>query len=221
MLTSIIIYGIRWVDAKGCQLVEILYNPIVVWVQAIVANIKLRLTKQWIIQKETAAEIIYGLFGAGKKLVGYECHLIPCLSEELREERIVAPCALVAHTMQREDVLKHKTGEVPRSHHISESSEIAPFLPFQLARCGGQRIIVKLRVMAVVTLTYHQDYIGACIRATVYGHLVYALNESVSLLRCQHVGIDAKCQPVDRQIVHRLMVASEGMLHLANVMACP
>ena len=58
-----------------------------------VMAVKLSLTQFWVVQEESATEVIHSIFGLRLKLVGDEGYMIACLSEYLWEERLVAPLA--------------------------------------------------------------------------------------------------------------------------------
>lgn len=88
-----------------------------------VAAVKLQLAEFRIVEEETAAEVIYGFLGLRQKLIGDKGDVVTCLAEDFREERIVAPLALLADDMGGEYVLENKAGEIPAGHDIRKFSQ--------------------------------------------------------------------------------------------------
>ena len=126
----------------GLQAVVVVQKTFVEIAELIVAGIEHSLRELGIIKEETAREIVDGLFSLRQELVGEESHMIAGLAEHLGEQRIVAPLAAVAHTIEREQVLEDETGQVPRSHHIGERIKLAVHGARQLSGRGGLFIAI-------------------------------------------------------------------------------
>ena len=102
------------VGVLSLQLVVVLQQVLVVAVQLRVARVELRRAQLRVVQEEAATEVVHCLFSLRQKLVGDERYVVARLAEQFGEERIVAPFALVAHTVHREELLEDETREVPR-----------------------------------------------------------------------------------------------------------
>ena len=110
------------------EFVIIRQKTIVITVQALVARCKEKLAKLRIIQKKATREIVYSLFGLGKKLIGKEGYIIARLLKQFWEQRIIAPFAFLTNNVHGQNVLKDKACQVPTRHHITElSQQSAPF----------------------------------------------------------------------------------------------
>lgn len=97
----------------------------IVFIQLSVAHVKLRLAQNRVVEEEATAEVIHSLLGLWQELVGDEGNTIACPAEQFGKERVVAPVALVAYGMEREDILEDKAREVIWRDDIGEGYEVA------------------------------------------------------------------------------------------------
>ncbi len=109
--------------------VIVLQQSVVQIVELGVAMVKLQFAQFWIVQEETAAEVVNRLLSLWQEFVGDEGYVVACLSEHLREERIVAPFAFLAYHMGREHVLEYEAGQVPAGYHIGKLGEFSALSP--------------------------------------------------------------------------------------------
>ena len=100
------------------QLVVVLQQVLVVAVQLRVARVELCSTQLRVVEEEAATEVVHRLLSLRQELVGEERHVVASLAEQFGEERIVAPLALVAYAVEREEVLEHEAREVPRRYNV-------------------------------------------------------------------------------------------------------
>ena len=186
-------------------------------VHAVVAHVKLRLAQLGVVEEEAPAEVVDGILGARQKLVGEKRHVIARLAEHFGKERIVAPFALVAGGIEREEMLEDEAREVPRGHHVVEGHQLASSAAFQLAWRGGLVVAIELRVVLVVALADDEHDLRTGEGAAVYAHAVLGDEQTVNLLGREAVGIDAECHAIGWCIELGAVLACEFVLYGANV----
>ena len=143
--------------------------------------------------------------------------MVARLAKQFREQRIVAPLSLVAHRVEREQVLEHKTGQVPGRNHIAECRQFAPLGAPVLSGCGGLVIAIQTGVVAVEAFADNQHDVPAAVVATVHRDLVDVVHQFLHLFGCQGIGIHAEGEPVERLVEHGFVLAGHFMLHISNV----
>ena len=181
-----------------------------------VARVKLRPAEHGVVEEEPAAEVIDCLFGLRQELIGEECHVIAGFAEHLGEEGIVTPLPLLAHHMEGEHVLEHKTGQIPTGDDIGKFHQQSAVLTRYLSRGGLHEITVLLGMVAPIAFADDEHDVGRTESTTVHRHLVGRSHELIHLPGGERVGIDAEHQPIDRLIEHGMILLGERVLHLAN-----
>ena len=181
-------------------LVVISQYSCVVFIQLGVANIKLGLAQDGIVEEESSTEVIHSFLGLGKKLVGDEGHTITCPSEQFGEERVVTPVALVAHGVQGEDILEYEAREIIWRYDVGKRYEIALPTQFHLPWCRFVGIAIELGVVLVVALTDYENDVLATEGTAIHLYILYACHEFVNLLGGQFIGIYTECKSIDGQI---------------------
>ena len=199
--------------------VVILQEPIVQVVELGVAVVELEFAQFWVVEEETAAEVIDSLLGLWQELVGDEGDVVARLAEYLREEWIVAPFSLLAHHMGGEHVLEYETGEIPAGYHVAKLGELAGLFQCHLAWGGLHEVAILLGVMATKALADNQYDVRRTIAATIHLDTVGGTDELGNLVCRQLVGVDAEVKSIDRQIEHGMVFLRQGMLHLADGLA--
>ena len=131
-------------SAVGCNGIVVVEQSFVVAVCFLVAVCELCLGEFGVVEKESAAEVIDSFFGFGEKLIGEEGYLVACFFEELGEERIVAPLALLSDGVEGEDFLEDKGCEIPVGYDVGVGYEPACFFAGYLPWCGWEWIAVLL-----------------------------------------------------------------------------
>ena len=184
-----------------------------------IAAVKLEFAQFGVIEEEAAAEIEYSLLGLRQEFVGNEGDMIPRLTKEFGEERIVAPLALLAHHMRGEYILEHKTCKVPARHHVRKLGELARPLQSRLPGGSVHKVAILLRVVPAVALAYDEHYVARTEAATVHLHVLGGMDEFGNLVGCQFVGIDTEVESVDGQVKLGMPFLRKGMFHLAYVVA--
>ena len=142
MLANEVEDGEVMVTLLRLQLVIVFEQALVEDMQLVVARVKLCRTELRVVEEEAATEIVDRLLGFGQELVREERHMIAGLTEQLGEERIVAPLALLSHNMHGEKVLEHKAREVPWCHHVCKLDETPRALTLLLAWRGGHDVAI-------------------------------------------------------------------------------
>ena len=198
------------------RVVVIFQEPVIEGVQLGVAAVKLQLAQFWVVEEEAATEIIHCLLRLGKKLVGDEGDVVACLPEQLGEEGVVAPVALLSDDMGGEYVLEHEAGEVPAGHHVAELGEFACLLQRHLSRGSLHEVTVLLGMLLAEALADDEHDVGRAITATVHLYLVGGMDERGDLLRREFVGVDAEHKPMDGLVEIGAVLSREDMLHLSN-----
>ena len=201
------------------KLLIVAQQSVVKLVQLRVAGVKLCRRELGVVEEETAAEVVHRLLSLGQELVGDERNVVASLAEHSREERIVAPLALVAHSVGREDVLEHEACKVPRTNHIGILNQASTLLHLLLSGCCRHNIAILAGVVAVVALAYNQHDIGRAERARVDPHLIHRSHKSVYLLGSKRVGVYTEHKAVYRLIEHGMVLLGKRVLHLANGLA--
>ena len=170
-----------------------------------------------VVQEETAAEIEHLLAGTGHELVGEEGDMIACTAKQLGKKRSIAPLPFVADGMKREDVLKDKTGQVPRSHHVGKDDKAAVAQPLQLSGGRGVVVAIELRTVAVVALADDKDNLRSTEVAAVDDGPAHIALQGNDLPGGKPVGIQTERHAVSGQIEGGMLLGGQLVLHLADV----
>ena len=142
--------------------------------------------------------------------------MIACLAEHLREERTIAPLARVTNDMERQDVLEHITGQVPRRHYIGKRHQTTLIGQCQLTGSSRHVIAIELGVVFVIALANHQYDVGHSESTTIHLYLVLHSDHRLQLGRSETIGIEAEHQSVDGQIEFWPRFLRQLMLHLSD-----
>ena len=184
-----------------------------------VAAIKLQLAQLWIVQEETATEVIDGFLGLWQKLVGDEGDMIACLAEQLWEERIVAPLSLLANHMGREDVLENKTRQVPTGHDIRKLGQFTGSLQSLLTWGRLHEITILLGVVSAIALADDEYDLWRAIGAGIHLDLVGGMDELGNLVRSQLVGVDAEVETIEWEVEIATILLGQGVFYLTDGLA--
>ena len=141
------------------QLPVVIEQSVVVSVNGGVARVEHAAAQYGVVEEETAAEVVDGLLGTGQELVGDECHVVAGLTEQLGEERIVAPVALLPDDVHGEDVLEAEAGEVPWRHHVGVFRQQSRPFQCRLPWCGLHCVAVLARVVTAEALANDEHYV--------------------------------------------------------------
>ena len=142
--------------------------------------------------------------------------MITCLAEHGREQRIVAPLALVAHRIEREDVLEDEAREVPGTHYVGVFHQSSLFFELLLAWRSRHAVAILCRVVAVVALAYDENDVGRAERTRIHTRLVDSRNKTVNLLCGKRIGIKAEHQSVNRLVKVGWSLLGERMFYIAD-----
>ena len=193
-------------------------EPVVEAVGLVVAQAKLGLAERGVVEEEAAREVVNGILRLGQKLVGEERHAVAGLAEQLGKQGVVAPLALLAHHMHREDVLKHEARQVPAGHHVAKLREPSARLAAHLARRGLQAVAILLRVVLGVALANDEHNRGGAKRAAVHRHPLGGLYALGYLLVGQAVAVPTEHEAIDGQIHVATIFLGQQVLHGAHAM---
>ena len=150
--------------------------------QALIARCKQDLAKLRIIQEKATREIIYRLFGLGKKLICKEGNIVTSLFKQFRKEGIIAPFAFLSDNMHGQNILKDKACQVPTRYHIAELCQQSALFELQLTGGCGIAVAVKLRVNFAIAFADNQHNIRRTVRTRIDFHRFCSHNTSVNLL---------------------------------------
>ena len=145
--------------------------------------------------------------------------MITCLAEHGREQRIVAPLTLVAHRIEREDVLEDEAREVPGAHYVGIFHQSTLLLELLLAWRCRHAVAILCRVVAIVALAYDENYVGRAERTRIHARLVDPRYKAVNLLCGKRIGIKAEHQSVNRLIKVGWSLLGERMFYIADCTA--
>ena len=201
------------------SVVIVLQQSVVQGVQLRVAAVKLQLAEFRIVEEETAAEVIYGFLGLRQKFIGDEGDVVTCLTEDFREERIVAPLALLADDMGGEYVLENKAGEIPAGHDIRKFSQFLGLFQCHLIRSRIHEITILLGMLLAEALADDEHNLWRTVGAGIYLHLVGSMNQLGNLVGSQLIGVDAEIETVDRHVEIGAVLLREGVFHFADGLA--
>ena len=194
----------------------VLNESVVESVELVVTQVKLSRTEGWVIEEEATREVVDSLPGRRQELVGKESNLIACLSEELGEEGIVTPLALLTHDMHGEYIFEDEAGEVPTGDHIVELRQPAASLQFLLAGRVLDGIAIELAMGLAIALTDDEHDGRRLVGAGVHLHMLGCFHTFLYLLGSQLIAIDGERQAIDREIELAMVMLGEDMLHGAN-----
>ena len=199
------------------QTVVLLEHAFVELVKTGIAGIELCLAQLRIVQEEATAEVIDRLIGLRQELVGDKRHVIARLAEHLGEERIVAPLARIADSMERQHILEHVARQIPRGHHIGKRHQTARLGHRQLTGCRRHLVAIELGVVFVIALANHQDDVRHTEGTAIDLYLVLHRHHRLQLVGGQTVGIETEHQSVDGEIELGARLLRQLVLHLADV----
>ena len=145
--------------------------------------------------------------------------MIAGLAEHLWEKRLVAPLARVFDGIERHHVLEYKAREIPRRHHIRKLHQTAFGLQRHLSWRRCLVVAIKLAMVFVIALAYHQYDSRHTIAAAVYLDLIAGSLQLVYLRISQPVGIESEDQTIDGDIQICLVLFVQFVLHLSDGLA--